>query len=155
MRSDVRRLWDRGFFDDVQVDLYHPLDQIHLRVLVRERPSVAIIESEGNKVVGDEDLQEIAKKDIKIGSITQPAAIRRTLQRIRDKYAEEGYFLAEAKHEVTRQKNNEIALRFIIKENEKVTVRRITFVGNHSIPASELKDLMLTGEEDSPSSCSP
>ncbi|MFP6687284.1 MAG: outer membrane protein assembly factor BamA, partial [Polyangiaceae bacterium] len=146
MTRDVRTLWDRGFFDDVQVDLSTRRGEIRLRILVRERPSVTKITIKGNTNIDDDDLKGIATKEIKLGSIIRHTAIRRTVQKLRDKYAEEGYFLAEADYEIANLKNNEVALTFTIREHEKVTVRRLTFVGNDNIAASELRELMLTGE---------
>src|SRR5688572_32112155 len=37
-----------------------------------------------------------------------------------------------------------VVVKFVIKEHEKVTVRRITFIGNYSIEDDELRDLMVT-----------
>ena len=74
------------------------------------------------------------------------AAIRRGIQKLRDKYAEEGYFLAEVDYEIIPQKSNEVVLKFTIREHEQVTVRRITFIGNYSVPDAELREVMLTGQ---------
>ena len=40
LTRDVRELWDSGFFDDIEVDLERRADGVHLRFLVRERPSI-------------------------------------------------------------------------------------------------------------------
>ena len=43
LTKDVRELWDSGFFDDVEVDLTRRDDGVHIRLLVRERPSIKAI----------------------------------------------------------------------------------------------------------------
>jgi outer membrane protein insertion porin family len=68
------------------------------------------------------------------------------VQKIRDMYAEKGYFLAEATFEVVPQKDNEVVVRFTITEHEPVSVRRITFIGNDHISDDELREVMFTGQ---------
>jgi outer membrane protein insertion porin family len=147
MTRDVRELWDTGYFDDIEVDLTKKgEDEVELRILVRERPSVKAVEFSGQSVLDEDDLKEVAEKEIKIGSIISHTAIRRAVQKLRDKYAEEGHFLAEAHYEILPRKDNQVVVKFTIREHEKVTVRRVTFIGNHSISDEELRDLMLTGQ---------
>lgn len=143
--KDVRELWDSGFFEDVEVDLTRRDNGVHLRILVRERPSIRAIEFAGNDKISQEDLTEAVSVEVKAGSILSYSAIRRGIQKLRDKYAEEGHFLAEVTHEVTPQRDNEVIIKFTVKEHEPVTIRRVTFIGNHHIPDSELREVMITG----------
>ena len=147
LARDVRELWDSGFFEDVEVDLTRRDDGVHLRLLVRERPNIKSIEFTGNTEIDEEDLTEALSTEVKTGAILSYAAIRRGVQKLRDKYAEEGYFLAEVTYEVVPQRDNQVVLRFTITEHEPVTVRRITFIGNNNIPDAELREVMLTGQE--------
>lgn len=146
LARDVRELWDSGFFEDVEVDLTRRDDGVHLRILVRERPNIKTIEFEGNQNISAEDLTEALSVEVKTGTILSYNAIRRGIQKLRDKYAEEGYFLAEVSYETVPQRDNEVLLRFKIKEHERVTVRRVTFIGNNNIPDSELREVMITGQ---------
>ena len=143
---DVRELWDTGYFDGIEVDLTQRDDGVKLRVIVQERPSIKEITFSGNAKLDEDDLLELAQSEVKVGSIISHAAIRRAVQKIRDKYAEEGFFLAEARYEVVPQKDNQVSVRLTIKEFEKVTVRRVTFIGNHSISDGELRDGMVVGK---------
>jgi outer membrane protein insertion porin family len=110
---------------------------------VREHPTIAVVEFVGNEEIGTEDFTEAL--DVKQGSVLSHAAIQRSIQKIRDMYAEKGYFLAEVSNEVVLQKNNEVLVRYTIRENNQVSIRRITFIGNEAIPTEELKAVMLTG----------
>ena len=116
-----------------------------MRVLVRERPNVKTLEFTGNEKLDKDELTEALSGELKTGTILSYAAIRRAIQKLRDKYAEEGYFLAEASYEVVPLKENQVSIKFTIKEHEPVGIRRITFIGNHSIPDAELREVMLTG----------
>jgi outer membrane protein insertion porin family len=143
LTQDVRELWNSGFFDDIEVDLERHDDGVDLRFVVRERPSIASITFEGNDEISKDDLNEGI--EIKPSTILSLPAVRRTVQKIRDMYAEKGFFLAEVQNEVVPQKNNEVGIKFKITEHGQVSVRRITFIGNQNIGSSELRSLMLTG----------
>ena len=143
LRADVRALWRSGSFEDLEVDLHTNPNGISLRFHVKERATVNVVEFEGNEEIDDDDLAEAL--EVKVDSVLSRPALGRALQKIRDMYAEKGYFLAEAKHEVVAGKNNVVTVRFIVKENSQVSVKRVTFIGNESISTSELKGVMITG----------
>jgi outer membrane protein insertion porin family len=143
LAQDVRELWGSGFFDDVVVELERSDLGVTLRFVVRERATVADVEFVGNDEIDKDDLKEaIETKDSSI--LSQPA-VGRSVQKIRDMYAEKGYFLAEVESQVIPQRNNEVRVRFTIKENKQVSVRRIAFIGNEHISDDELRGAMLTG----------
>jgi outer membrane protein insertion porin family len=144
LTQDVRELWNSGFFDDIEVDLERRDEGVVLRFLVRERPNVAAVTFEGNDEIDDEDLGEAV--EVKADSVLSQPAVQRAIQKIRDMYAEKGYFLAEVQAEVIPQKNNEVVIRFDIKEHGQVSVRRITFIGNDNIEDAELREIMFTGQ---------
>ena len=143
LTQDVRELWNSGFFDDIEVDLERRDEGVVLRFVVRERPSIAAVQFEGNDELDSEDLAEAI--EVKANTILSQPAVRRSIQKIRDMYAEQGYFLAEVRSEVVPQKNNEVNVRFIIDEHGQVSVRRITFIGNEHISNEELREVMFTG----------
>jgi outer membrane protein insertion porin family len=143
LSKDVRELWTSGFFDDIEVDLERETGGVSLRFLVRERPNISEIEFEGNAEIDTEDLTEAI--EVKSNSIISYPAIQRSIQKIRDKYAEQGYFLAEATDEVLPLKNNEVKIKFKVTEHSRVSVRRVTFIGNDSVSDEELRAVMFTG----------
>lgn len=143
LRRDVRELWRAGFFDDIEVDLRHGASGVTLRFHVKERPAIVTVEFEGNDEIKDEDLAEAV--EVKPDSILSRPSLRRAVQKIRDMYAEKGFFLAEATSSVTPLKNNEVSVRFDIKEQKQVSVKRITFIGNEHVSTEELRKVMFTG----------
>ncbi len=143
LSKDVRELWTSGFFDDIEVDLERQPAGVTLRFLVRERPNISSIEFEGNAEIEKDDLLEAI--EVKENSIISYPAIQRSIQKIRDKYAEQGYFLAEVESEVLPLKNNEVKVRFKVTEHSRVSVRRVTFIGNTSVSDDELRAVMFTG----------
>jgi outer membrane protein insertion porin family len=143
LTQDVRELYNSGFFDDIEVDLDRRDEGVRLRFLVRERPSIATITFVGNAEIDAEDLREGV--ELKENTVLSLPAVRRTIQKIRDMYAEKGFFLAEAKSEVVPLKENEVEVKFVITEHDMVSVRRITFIGNEHISSEELRGVMFTG----------
>jgi outer membrane protein insertion porin family len=143
LTGDVRALWDSGFFEDIQVDLTINDRGAALRFIVRERPNIKEVVFEGNDEIENDKLSEAV--EIKPNTILSVPAVRRSVLKIKDAYAEKGYFLADVESEVVPQRENEVLVRFKIAEHRPVTVRRITFVGNEHVPDAELRDQMQTG----------
>lgn len=144
LASDVRALWDSGFFDDVEVDMTRADSGVILRFLVRERPNIKAIDFEGNSEIENDKLQEAI--EVKANTILSVPAVRRSVQKIKDAYAEKGYFLADVESAVEPQRDNEVIVKFKITEHSPVTVRRISFVGNYSVPDDDLRAVMQTGQ---------
>ena len=144
LAQDVRELWGSGFFSDIEVDLDRTDGGVSLRFIVRERPTIKGVEFAGNDEIDDEDLEEAV--EVKADSVLSQPAITRSIQKIRDMYAEKGYFLAEAESAIKSERNNEVTLTFTIVEHEEVSVRRVTFLGNESISEEERRSIMFTGQ---------
>ena len=143
LTQDVRELHASGFFDDIEVDLERRDAGVVLRFVVRERPSVASVEIDGNSELDDEELLEAL--EVKHDTVLSQPAVRRGIQKIRDMYAEKGFFLAEVSSEVVPQRGNTVVVRYTVVEHEQVSVRRITFIGNEHLSSEELRALMFTG----------
>jgi outer membrane protein insertion porin family len=143
LTADARSLWDSGFFEDVQVDLTTNDKGVVLRFLVRERPNIKDIVFEGNEEIESDKLHEAV--EVKPNTVLSVPAVRRSVQKIKDAYAEKGYFLADVQFEVQQQRENEVIVKFKIVEHQQVTVRRVTFIGNEHVSDSELRGQMETG----------
>src|SRR5690606_28018039 len=90
--ADAESLWDLGFFDNIRVEGEAVGDDaIDLTIRVEERPAIAAIEYDGNDEVNDDDMNEVIT--LREGAILSIPDVRRQITKIRDKYAEEGYFL--------------------------------------------------------------
>jgi outer membrane protein insertion porin family len=143
LTEDVRELYGSGFFDDIEVDLVRRDDGVHLRFLVRERPSIAKITFDGNHEIDNDDLKEGI--EIKEATVLSQPAIRRSIQKIRDMYAEKGFFLAEAESSVIPMRDGEVEVAFKVTEHDQVSVKRVIFIGNEHLSTEELRSLMFTG----------
>jgi outer membrane protein insertion porin family len=145
LTGDVHALWDSGFFEDIQVDLTTNDHGVALRFLVRERPNIKDIEFEGNDEIENDKLTEAI--EVKPNTILSVPAVRRSVQKIKDAYAEKGFFLADVQSEIKPQRENEVIVKFRITEHQPVTVRRVTLIGNEHVSDSELRSQMETGSQ--------
>ncbi|MBI2394724.1 MAG: outer membrane protein assembly factor BamA [Deltaproteobacteria bacterium] len=145
LSRDVRELWSSGLFDDIEVDLSRNDDgTVDLRIHVRERPNVRAVIFEGNKAFETDKLRDDI--EVKENTVLSVPAVRRAVQKIRDKYSEKGYFLAKVQSEIIPHKDNEATVKFVITEGQEVSIKRITFVGNHHIPDDDLKAIMMSAQ---------
>lgn len=144
LAKDVRALWDAGFFDDIEVDLSRSDRGVSLRFIVRERPNVRLVEFEGNEEIENDKLLEAI--EVKPNTILSVPSVRRSVQKVKDAYAEKGYFLADVEFAIEPQRDNEVRVLFKIREHQPVTVRRINFVGNYTVADTELLASMQTGQ---------
>ena len=144
LASDVRSLWDSGYFEDVQVDMTELPRGVRLTFRVHERPNIKSIEFEGNDELDNDKLTETV--ELKVNQILNLPAVRRSVEKIKDAYRDKGYLLADVTPSVEPQKNNEVIVRFKIAEHKEVTVRRVTFIGNEHVSEDELRGTMQTGQ---------
>jgi outer membrane protein insertion porin family len=143
LTGDVHALWDTGFFEDIQVDLTTNDKGVLLRFLVRERPNIKDVAYEGNSEIENDKITEIV--EVKPNTILSLPAVRRSVQKIKDAYAEKGFFLADVDYQLEPQRDNEVIVKFRVTEHQPVTVRRVTFIGNDHVSDAELRDQMQTG----------
>ena len=141
---DVRALWDMGYFRDIQVEARPAKGGIALIYRVKERRAVSEVVYIGNDEVERSDLEE--KVTLEEGSILSEPSVREQLDKIRELYAEKGFFLAKVEYELEEQPNDAVAVKFLIDEGDEVTVRRIRFVGNENLTDDELASVMQTSE---------
>ncbi len=142
---DAHALWDLGYFRDVRVEGEEKgKGEIALTFVVAERPAVGEVVFVGNDELSQSDIQE--KVTLKPGGILSVPEVKVQVGKIRDFYAEKGYFLAEVRYELAEKPNNEVQVRFVISEGEQVSVRRIRYVGNRDLKDQELHAVMQTGE---------
>ncbi|HZA14760.1 MAG TPA: POTRA domain-containing protein, partial [Myxococcaceae bacterium] len=144
--EDLRALWRLGYFSDAQLLVQNlPQGGVAYLVRVEERAAIREVRLQGLKELSKEDFKETL--DLKANSILDLEQVRKNAKKIQEKYVEKGFFLAEVTWRLEKvAETNQIDVVFVINEHSKVQVREITFVGNAHIPASELKEAMLTKE---------
>ncbi|WP_374035435.1 outer membrane protein assembly factor BamA [Bdellovibrio bacteriovorus] len=145
IREDVQALFNLGFFNDIQVDRKTAGKDVTLTYTVLEKPSVVEITYEGNSEVKSEDIADAT--GIKPYQLLNMAKVKEAVEKIQKLYEDKGFFLAKIDSEVQEvTKDETVRLVFKIRENDKVKVKKITFLGNNHMGDSSLKSKMLTQE---------
>lgn len=144
IRKDITELFATGFFYNVEVDRTDG-PEITVTYAVVEKPSVAEISYDGNDEIEDDELRETA--GIKPYEILSTAKIREAIEKMEKLYEDKGFFLARVNYKVEPlDKSENVKLTFNIRENDKVRVKRISFMGNSRLAANKLKNVMITKE---------
>lgn len=146
IRKDIEALAKTGYFDDVQVDLEETPDhQAALTYIVVEKPSVAEIVYHGNSELETDDFKDAVS--VKPYEILNVGKIQSSIEKMQKLYEDKGFFLAKVGYHLEDiTKGETVRLVFDIEENDKVKVKRISFIGNKALPASKLKARMATQE---------
>ncbi len=134
--KDARALWDLGYFDDLIFRASANGNDLTLYVIVRERAAIGKITFEGDDKIEEEDIDE--KVALEIGAILSENEVREQLTKIRDVYAEKGYFLAKVNYRLIAMPNNQVEVRYDIVEGPEVSVRRIQYIGNDHISDDDI-----------------
>lgn len=141
LRQDVQALFELGFFYDIKVDLTGNV----LTYIVDEKPSIGEIAYVGNSEIDDEEMAEAS--GLKAYEILNLTKVQEAIEKLQKLYEEKGYFLAKITFKVEPLPNSDnVKLSIIVDENEKVKVKRITFLGNEKMGSSKLKQRLGTQE---------
>ena len=94
----IKRLWNLGIFEDVQLLIEKKLDTgIFLLVKIKEYPRLEKIVFKGNDELSEEDLNK--KVTIVRGQTVKPQELSRIITKILKNYEEEGYLNAKISQE--------------------------------------------------------
>jgi len=145
IKEDIQSLFRTGYFYDVQVFREVSGSKVTLTYNVVEKPSISEIVFEGNNEIKSEELLE--GSGLKAYEILDMAKVRDAIEKMQKLYEDKGYFLAKIDLKTEEVKKDEaVKLTFTISENDKVKVKKITFLGNRKLKDGFLKSRMATSE---------
>ena len=145
---DLHAMWATGFFKDIQVYAERTGTGagagVGLVFVVDEKPSIRRILFEGRDALGEDDIKGAV--DIKPFTILNVESLRRNVGKLRELYLPKGFYLAQVEHAVVPVpgSEHEVDIRFRFVEGEKVTVRQVSFIGNHALSDDVLRGVMQT-----------
>ncbi|MBI1847285.1 MAG: outer membrane protein assembly factor BamA [Candidatus Rokubacteria bacterium] len=144
LSEDVRAVFALGFFDDVRLKVEDFEGGVKVTFDVVERPFVRDVGFTGNKKVTTVDLQE--KIDLKLGSVYNPVDVQKAIEKLKEKYEEEGYYEVQITPNVEKFADGDVRLTFAINEGRRMTIDTIVIRGNRAFTAAEVKDALATQE---------
>lgn len=145
LQEDLKRVYQMGYFSDVQVDSTDTLAGKEVTFIVVERPVVSQIKIQGNKRIKTPDIQKVL--GVKLGRVLDHNQVKKDEAGIRKIYMDKGYLNAKIDSKLTPSKQGETSVDFYIKESEISKVKKISFSGNEHTKEKLLKRIMETREK--------
>jgi outer membrane protein insertion porin family len=142
--NDIRAIYKLGWFKDVSAETEEKDGEKILVFRVAERPLVREVKFVGNKEFNDEKLRGLIS--LKPPGLYERKDITRSVEAIKKRYVDEGYYAVEVTPKEDINAQNEATITFDIKEGTKILVRSIRFEGNTVFTDAQLRKVMQTKE---------
>jgi len=143
-QDQIRRIYDMGFFDDVEVQTESVSEGIKVVFAVREKPFTSEIVFDGNDHLSDDNLQEVITLQSQV--FLDQQQIKVSVQKIREAYEADGYNNAQIIPIVQGLDGVRNRVTFFIKEEEQAQIQEIRFEGMTVFSKSDLLDVMANRE---------
>ena len=142
---EVKRIWELGWFSDVQVNVETRSDGQYLVYTVVEKPKVESIAVEGTSAMDEDDVRDLM--GTKTGSVLNERVLAEDKQKIIEQYRTKGYYLVKVDTRVdTRQGASSAALVLTIDEGKKLYIKKVAIEGAQQMSASDIKGEMVLSE---------
>uniref|UniRef100_I2Q761 Outer membrane protein assembly factor BamA n=1 Tax=Desulfovibrio sp. U5L TaxID=596152 RepID=I2Q761_9BACT len=142
VNDDVKKLFDMGYFDDVQVRLDNAPGGKRLTFVVKEKPRIQAIGVTGNGDVKKDDVLEAMST--KSGGVLNLKVLADDLGKIRELYSKKGYYKTEVTYELEQTDPRVARLNIIIKEPKKLYIKEVKIEGAKLIAAGDLESELAT-----------
>ncbi|ESP90501.1 MULTISPECIES: outer membrane protein assembly factor BamA [Pseudoalteromonas] len=140
----IKALFSSGHFDDISA--YRDGNQIVFKV--KERPTIASIEFDGNKDIKDEQLQEsLDGKDIRTGETLDRTVIDGIEKGLIEFFHSIGKYNAKMEVSIVELPRNRVKLKFEFDEGDAASVRQINLVGNELFSDEQLLRLVESQQD--------
>lgn len=142
LNGDIHRLFEMGYFQDIQVDEQRGEHGWIYTFILTEKPIITKIAFAGNKKIKDSALRE--KIDIPLFQPLKEPAVVAAIESIRQAYAKKRYYLAEVDYRLRTTPEGDHELVFDINEHAPTLIRHVYFVGNTVFTDEELRKIIKT-----------
>lgn len=144
IQTAVKQLWKLNLFSDVEIIEDETVaDGVYVTIKVAEYPRLERLEVKGNRKLKGEDLDALLF--LTQGQVVRPFDLVRLETRLKRKYTEMGYLLADINiQQYTSEQTSRQVVEVNIKEGKKVKVRRVNFEGNTTFSDKKLRGKVKT-----------
>lgn len=142
LQEDLKKVYAMGYFKDIQITTQDIEGGKEVTFTVIEKPMVRAVQINGTKSLKIEDVQKVM--EVKPRTILDVNKIVGDVGRIKKAYMDKGYYNAEITYTVKPIDDDFASIDFNITENDIVKIKDVTFSGNNSIKAKELRKVMET-----------
>ena len=133
-RRAVKRLWELGIFQDIQIHFDGETPEgILITIEVEESPVLGEVVFKGNKKLKDKKFKE--ELTFSRGMRIKPNFITKSINSMKKMYMEDGYFLADITADteiVGSEEDQKQNIIFSIKEGKKIKIKDIKIAGREN-----------------------
>jgi outer membrane protein insertion porin family len=141
---DIKAIFKMGYFQDVTADIADTTEGKAITFTVQEKGLISEIRIDGNKALSKDDITDALT--IKTKQTLNVEKIKADVVKIKTLYESKGYYNVEIGDRVEKEGEKDYRVIFDIKENDRLSVKTITFDGNETFTEKDLKNMMLTTE---------
>lgn len=138
IQDEVRRLYEMGYFSDIEVSTEDYQDGVKVIFQVKEREAIKKLNLEGNRAISKERIMEVVK--VREGDIYNRKVLNEDIKAIEELYRKKGFHLVKVNFkEDIREKEGEVIIDIYIHEGKKIKIKEIRFVGNNAFTGKEIR----------------
>lgn len=145
VQDDIQRIYDMGYFSDIQVDSIDDAQGKKVTFIVNENPEISEIRVVGNKEVKTSEIQE--EIDLKLHTILNLNKAKAAAVQIRKFYQGKGYYNAMVDHTTEDLGGDKVAVAFEIVEQHSMKIKKISITGNKQLKDKQIKGILATREK--------
>ncbi|MDR3088797.1 MAG: outer membrane protein assembly factor BamA [Desulfobulbaceae bacterium] len=145
LREDLKAIAAMGYFDDVQIEATDGPDGKIVIFRVFEKPIIKTLKFTGLDAIKEEEIKKDI--DVKENFVLNSGKLNEGAEKIKELYRAKGYYNTTVKVDVAYPDKNGAAVTFTVNEGKKVYVKDITFQGNNTFSAKQLRKEMDTSEK--------
>lgn len=137
LADSIRALYATEQFSNVQADVDGGRVVFH----VAERPIIAELNFDGNKLIPDDGLKQgLESTGLAVGKVLKQATIQTLESELENQYISQGYYNADIEVKQTELDGNRVKLDINFVEGKPAKVVDVNIIGNEHFSDEELKD---------------
>lgn len=140
LADSIRALYDTQQFSNVQADVAGN----KLTFYVSERPTIAELKFEGNKLIPKDGLEQGLKSTgLAVGNVLKQSTLKILESELENQYISQGYYNSDIEVKQTPLDGNRVKLEIRFIEGKPAKVVDINIIGNHHFDDKVLKDELV------------
>lgn len=137
LNGDIKRLYNTGFFTDVEIDVEDYKTGVAVTFVVIEKPIVKDIEFVGNRAFRTQKLLRMLKTSK--GEMFSEMKLKKDIEELISAYKKRGYQMVKIDYNTElAPEANTVKITINIDEKSRIKIRRIEFRGNKNISRRRL-----------------
>ena len=145
LREDLKAIAAMGYFDDVQIEVTDGADGKNVIFRVFEKTVIKALNFQGLDAIKEDEVKKAI--DVKENYVLNSSKLNEGVEKIKELYRAKGYYNTTVKADIAYPDNKGAVVTYIVDEGKKVYVKEITFEGNTTFTAKQLRKEMDTSEK--------